>query len=149
MARADQPDRDTMCHRTGFAKSCYECVTQHGCRLWQHVTMEGDPNTPPGHAIAPVDRYDCVDALMDLYMKDMLRRQFQTTRTVDKLANEVKDANDQGMGSALLGINHEIRRQTQMLAGGAAAPKQLTNGHQNGPEGDHAQHEAGEQKHQG
>ena len=104
------PDKTTMCHRTGFTQTCHKCVTEHGCRLWKEVTLEGHPETA-----APVKHYDCADSLMDLYLKDMLRRQLQTTATVDKLSNEVKQANDSGMVNALLGINREIRRQTDLI----------------------------------
>ena len=116
------PDKTTMCHRTGFAKSCFECVTQHGCRLWKHVQLEGDPRLPVGAAQSAVDHWDCIDSLIDLYQRDMLRRQVQTTATVDKLSKEVREANDHGMANALLGINREIRRQNDMLT---ANPDQL------------------------
>lgn len=126
--RPEQPDKETMCHRTGFAKSCFECVTQHGCRLWKQVTLEGDPRLPPGAAQSAVTYWDCADSLSDLYLRDMLRRQLQTTATVDKLAKEVKDANDKGMVDALRGINAQVRQLEQhhaALTNGADAPKLL------------------------
>lgn len=98
------PDKTTKCHRTGFERTCFECVTAHGCRLWKRVTLEGHPENG-----APVDHYDCIDSLTDMYMKDMLRRQLQTTHTVDKLSDEVKQANASGMANALLGINQQMR----------------------------------------
>lgn len=103
------PDKITMCHRTGFTKSCFECVTQHGCRLWKHVSLEGDPRLPPGAAQSAVDHWDCADSLGDLYMRDMLRRQLQTTATVDELRKEVRQANDAGMAHALAGLNQSVR----------------------------------------
>lgn len=127
MHRPEQPDKETMCHRTGFTKSCFECVTQHGCRLWKHVVLEADPSTPPGHAVKPVDHWDCADSLADLYLKDMLRRQLATTATVDKLSNEVKQANDAGMTNALMGINREIRRQNNMMLEAPSAQKMIGN----------------------
>lgn len=114
MARPEQPDKETMCHRTGFTKSCFECVTQHGCRLWKHVTLEGDPTLPVGATQRAVDHWDCADSLADLYLRDMLRRQLQTTATVDKLSNEVKQANDAGMATALHGLNTQVRRMEQL-----------------------------------
>lgn len=133
MPTYQKPDKETMCHRTGFTKTCFECVTQHGCRLWKHVALEGDPCLPPGAAQSAVDHWDCADSLADLYLRDMLRRQLQTTATVDKLSKEVREANDGGMANALLGINREIRRQTDMLeqssvtALPASAPKLIEN----------------------
>ena len=98
------PDKTVMCHRTNFEKSCFSCVVEHGCRLWKHVTLEHDPTTGK----PAVDHYDCADSLIDLYMKDMLRRQVQTTGSIDNLRKEVRDANDGGMASALAGINAQL-----------------------------------------
>lgn len=110
MPRPELPDKDTMCHRTGFTKSCFECVTTHGCRLWKRVTLENDPdNCTPGQPVKPIDHYDCVDSLVDLYQKDMLRRQLQTTATVDKLAKDVREANAGAMGALLGGVNQQLR----------------------------------------
>lgn len=100
------PDKTTMCHRTGFTKTCFDCVTQHGCRLWKRVTLEGHPENAK-----PVDHYDCADSLIDLYLKDMLRRQLQTTATVDHLRKEVRESNDTSMVGALGRINAQINAQ--------------------------------------
>ncbi len=115
------PAKHIMCHRTGFTKPCRECVVEHGCRLWKRVTLEGHPETA-----APVDHWDCADSLVDLYLKDMLRRQLQTTHTVDKLSKEVREANDSGMANALIGINREIQRQSDLLEQ-APTPKLIEN----------------------
>ena len=129
-SRPEQPDKETMCHRTGFTKSCFECVTQHGCRLWKHVTLEGDPQLAPGATQSAVDHWDCADSLADLYLKDMLRRQLQTTATVDKLSKEVRENNAGAMGALLGGVNQELRRlgqhpQPPVLENGASQPKLL------------------------
>lgn len=113
------PDKTIKCHRTGFQETCFKCVTEHNCRLWKEVTLEHHPETgAPGVKI-----YDCVDSLQDLYMKDMLRRQVQTTATVDMLRKEVQQANDAGMANALMGINQQIR-----AIGGTLAPPALPSG---------------------
>lgn len=104
------PDKDTMCHRTGFTKTCRECVVDHGCRLWKRITLEGDPRLPVGAAQSAIDHYDCVDSLLDIYHRDQLRRQVQTTATVDSLRKEVREANDAGLTHGLLGINQQLRR---------------------------------------
>lgn len=127
------PDPKTRCHRTAFKRTCLECVTKHGCRLWKRVTLEGDPNTSPGHAIASVDHYDCVDSLQDLYLKDMLRRQVQTTATVDKLSKEVRENNAGAMGALLGGVNQQLRimqNETQQALAHAHgdAPKLIGSG---------------------
>lgn len=102
------PDEKTMCHRTGFTKTCFECVVTHKCRLWKRVTLT-DRHPETGAEISK-DTYDCVDSLQDLFWKDMLRRQLQTTATVDELRKEVRTSNDAGMANALLGINREVQR---------------------------------------
>ncbi len=114
------PDKTVMCHRTGFTKSCHECVTQHGCRLWKHVALEGDPRLPTGAAQAAIDHWDCADSLMDLYLRDMLRRQLQTTATVDKLSKTVADANDVQMTGAIARINRDLEERRAL----SSAPQQ-------------------------
>jgi len=112
------PDKTTKCHRTGFQETCFKCVTEHNCRLWKRVTLEHHPETgAPG-----VDHYDCVDSLQDLYLKDMLRRQVQTTATIDSLRREVQNANDAGMANALMGINQQIRALSNQAAAPALPP---------------------------
>ena len=60
-----------MCHRTGFTKSCFECVTQHGCQLWRGLHGK-NPNT--GELIT---EYNCQDALVlmgQLEIANMIQR---------------------------------------------------------------------------
>lgn len=105
------PQKGVKCHKT-FARpdgplECRTLVCDHGCRLWKRVTLiDRHPETG---AEVSVDSYDCLDSQQELYWKDMLRRQVQTTATVDKLSKEVKQANDAGMASALMGINGQLR----------------------------------------
>lgn len=119
------PDEKVMCHRAGFAMSCFDGVTKHKCRLWKHVSLEGDPRLPQGATQSAVDHWDCADSLQDLYLRDMLRRQLQTTATVDKVAAsvdkvgaEVKQGNDQDM---VLGMN-QLRAQLGLTGNGHALP---------------------------
>ena len=113
------PEKGVKCHRT-FARAegpldCRTMVCEHNCQLWKRVVLEGDPETPPGAAIRPVDHWGCVDSLVDLYMKDMLRRQLQTTATVDKLAKQVRETNDVAMVSTLYRLNDKIDAAMPML----------------------------------
>lgn len=106
------PDKTTRCHRTGFAKTCFECVTEHGCRMWKRVTLEHHPET----GAASVDHYDCMDSMADLYWKDMLRRQVQTTASVNGLTNEVHHANSSGMAHAMTGIRSILSQRHDVTA---------------------------------
>ena len=107
------PEKGIKCHRT-FARSegpldCRTLVCDHGCRLWKRVTLENDPNNcMPGQPVKPIDHYDCADSLVDLYLKDMLRRQLQTTATVDELRKEVHQGNDQQMVGAIARLNRQM-----------------------------------------
>lgn len=115
------PDTTTKCHRTNFQETCFKCVTEHKCRLWKQITLEHHPETgAPG-----VSHYDCVYSLQDLYMKDMLRRQVQTTATVDALRKEVQQANSTGMASALMGINSQLQSMANPPALPTAEPPKL------------------------
>lgn len=106
------PDKTTKCHRTGFEKTCFQCVTEHGCRLWKHITLEFDPQTGK----AAVDHYDCVDSLMDLYQKDMLRRQVQTTASVDAFRKESHAANDAHLVGAIGHLNRHMSEAITIAA---------------------------------
>jgi hypothetical protein len=125
MARPEQPDKDTMCHRTGFTKSCFECVTTHGCRLWKRVTLtERHPETG---ALFDKDVYDCLDSQKEVFWKDMLRRQLQTTATVDNLRQEVREAGDQTLVGTLARLNDKIDQAAEPTLLPGSSPKLLEN----------------------
>lgn len=126
------PEKGKACHKTfGRPEGPIECrtlVCDHGCDLWQNVSeiVGHDPET--GEAIGK-DKFACIEGkLMAMFWKDMLRRQLQTTATVDALRKEVRQANDSGMANALMGINREIKRQTDMLEGNAPSVPVIANG---------------------
>lgn len=100
------PDRTTMCHKTGFTKTCHECVTQYGCRLWKRIELECHPET--GAPLPPI--YDCLESANHLYAIDTLRRLVTVAASIDNLRKEVVQANDSGLASALMGINTQVRR---------------------------------------
>ncbi len=113
------PDKTSRCHRTGFTETCFKCVTEHGCKLWKRVTLlERNPET--GVEISK-DAYDCLDSQQELFWKDMLRRQLQTTATVDKVAATVEKANDQQMVGAIARLNRQMD-ETRQIANGSAQP---------------------------
>lgn len=103
------PDKTTGCHRTGFAKTCFECVTQHGCRLWKPLRVDADRAS--GKTF--VEHWDCVDAHAHTLGVNMLGRQDTTSASVDALRKEVAQANDAGMASTLAGLNAQIRRMDE------------------------------------
>jgi anti-anti-sigma regulatory factor len=100
------PAKEVMCHRTGFAKSCRECVVDHGCRLWKPLRLDVDKST--GKTF--IEHWDCVDAHAHTLAINLLGRQDTTTASVDNLRKEVQQANDVGLSSVLVGINSQVRR---------------------------------------
>lgn len=59
---------------------------------------------------AVVEVYGCIDGLMDTYMKNIIGRLDTVAANIDKLSKEVRDSNDAGLASSLMGINSQIRR---------------------------------------
>ena len=128
MSHPTLPAKGVACHKT-FGRNdgpidCRTLVCDHGCQLWQSVAEIVDRDPETGEPIAK-DKFACLEVLEGMFWKDMLRRQLQTTATVDKLSNTVKQANDQTMIGTLVRLNDKID-QTQALAS-VSAHKQLEN----------------------
>jgi hypothetical protein len=117
------PDKETKCHRTGFQMTCFTCVTEHNCRLWKRVELEFDPETGAKGLV----KYDCIDSLADLYSKDMLRRQVQTTAEVNAFRVEAKVANNQEMLGAFARINRQVNQALPSLSDEAEPQKLIGN----------------------
>lgn len=107
------PEKDVKCHRTfGLASGPLDCrtlVCEHGCRLWKRVTLIS--RHPETGAEIPTDSYDCLDSQQEVFWKDLLRRQEQTTATVDALRKEVREGNDQTLVGTLGRLNDKIDQQ--------------------------------------
>lgn len=103
---AMMPPSQKRCHKTGFQETCLKCVTEYGCDLWRPLRLESDRAS--GQAVTEV--YGCIDLLMDIYLKNVLGRLDTIAANVDKLSKEVRDSNDAGLASSLMGINSQIRR---------------------------------------
>lgn len=118
------PDKTTKCHRTGFQETCFKCVTEHGCKLWKRVSLVVDRHPETAEPISP-EHYDCMDSLAELFWKDMLRRQVQTTATVDNLRKEVREGNDQSMIGTLARLNQKIDAEYTKAVESSVPPKLL------------------------
>ena len=77
------PDKEIGCHRTGFQKSCRECVVDHNCRLWQHIVGK-DPQTD-----ATIDNWGCADEFTNKLLIENSQMSRQTGASVDKVATEI------------------------------------------------------------
>lgn len=71
-----------MCHETGFEKSCRDMVINARCRKWVQI-MGNNPNTGE-----PINRWDCVDALLPLLLIENSQMQRQTGAAVESFRNE-------------------------------------------------------------
>lgn len=82
------PNKDIGCHRTGFAKSCRDCVVEHNCQLWMQV-VGANPNTGE-----PINHFGCADAFMPILTIENSQMQRQTGAAVESFRNEVVTANE-------------------------------------------------------
>lgn len=78
------PDKETMCHRTGFEKSCRDMVCNSGCRLWTQV-QGAHPQT--GETIS---HYNCADAWLPVMLVENSQMSRQTGAAVESLRNEMR-----------------------------------------------------------
>lgn len=127
------PAKGIACHKT-FGRNdgpidCRTLVCDHGCQLWQRVSEIVDRDPETGDPIAK-DKFACLEVLEGMFWKDMLRRQLQTTATVDKLSKEVRESNAGAMGALLGGINQQLQHMTDTspaLSNGREPPKLIEN----------------------
>lgn len=106
------PEKDIGCHRTGFAKTCRECVVEHNCQLWKPLRIDADRVTGQLYT----EHWACIDVHAHTIGINMLGRQDTTSATVDKLAKTVAESNDQGMGGVLARINAQMQHEREVRA---------------------------------
>lgn len=100
------PEKETMCHRTGFTKSCFDCVVEHKCRLWTQI--QGlHPQT--GERI---DQWGCADAWMPLLMIENSQQQRQTGAAIESFRNEVVKGNKIQQRLEILRLKQDQERLT-------------------------------------
>lgn len=82
------PDKEVMCHHTGFKRSCHDMVVKCHCPLWLMIAG-ANPNTGE-----PINGYGCADMLMPLLMIENSQQQRQTGAAVERTRNEIVRAAD-------------------------------------------------------
>lgn len=87
------PPKEVGCHRTGFAKSCRECVIEHNCPLWMQV-MGTNPNTGE-----PMNHFGCADAFLPALMIENSQMQRQTGAAVESFRNEMVAINERALAA--------------------------------------------------
>ncbi len=81
------PDEKTLCHHTGFEKSCRDMVINGRCRKW--VQIQGvNPNTGE-----PVNKWDCADAWLPLLLIENAQQTRQSGAAIESFRNEVVGTN--------------------------------------------------------
>lgn len=105
------PEKGVMCHRTGFAKSCQECVVEHGCQLWVH--LKGIDKDSGG----PIDLYGCSDSFGPKIATQSAAQLTQmlemVAKGIDHLRLEVQGENIKPMLQGIQKLNgklEEVRR---------------------------------------
>ncbi len=83
------PPKDIGCHRTAFAKTCFECVTEHRCRLWTFLQGK-HPQTG-----ADVQQWGCADEFTPLLLIENAQMSRQTGAAVESFRNEVLKREDE------------------------------------------------------
>jgi len=81
------PDKDVMCHHTGFKISCLKGVTEHRCQKWMQV-MGANPQTGE-----EINRYGCADSFIPLLLIENSQMQRQTGAAVESFRNEMLKLN--------------------------------------------------------
>lgn len=97
------PSKDIGCHRTGFQKTCFECVTLHCCQLWQQI-IGADPNTGE-----QINRWGCSDVFANMLRIENAKEIRQAAASIDRFNNDMAI------------MNGVINVQNSIL-GGALAP---------------------------
>jgi len=81
------PDKTIGCHKTGFAKTCRECVVEHNCQLWIQIAGT-NPNTGE-----PMSTWGCSEALMPFLAIENSKEQRQTGAAIESFRNEMVKLN--------------------------------------------------------
>lgn len=77
------PDKDIGCHRTGFTKTCFDCVVTHRCQLWQQI-IGMDKNTGEH-----LNSWGCSDAFTNKLIVENTSETRQSTASTDRLNNDI------------------------------------------------------------
>lgn len=109
------PDKESMCHRTGFEKSCRELVSSGACKRWRIVEGE-HPQTK-----AVLRKWDCIDNHLLVLQLDQTKKLLEMGAAIESFRNEVVDANNHF--AAVFG--GAIRKRENDLALAASAPKAI------------------------
>lgn len=81
------PEKDVMCHMTGFTKSCFSCVTEHNCQKWMEVSGKHPQSDEVIH------KYGCADSFVPLLLIENSQMQRQTGAAVESFRNEMLELN--------------------------------------------------------
>ena len=84
----DLPDKEVMCHKTGFEKSCKSLVVDGVCNRWMQI-QGNNPNTGE-----PLNQSKCIDDWTPYLLMENSKMQRQTGAAVESLINNVDKQNN-------------------------------------------------------
>lgn len=79
----DLPNKEVMCHKTGFTQSCRYLVIEGKCNRWMQI-QGSDPNTGES-----VNQSRCVDDWIPMLLIENSQQQRQTGAAVESFRNEM------------------------------------------------------------
>lgn len=83
------PDKNVMCHHTGFTRSCFSIVCEHTCSKW--ASLRGlDPSTGK-----EVEMNACVDAMMPKLMLEQAAKIQAMSAAMESMRNEIVSRMDE------------------------------------------------------
>lgn len=94
------PDKDVMCHHTGFTKSCRSIVVE--CKCPKYVSVMG--TNPQG---GEVNHEGCVDSIVHLLLIENSQQQRQTGAAVESFRNEMVKANESSQRMLEQSVNNK------------------------------------------
>lgn len=102
------PDKNVMCHYTGFSKSCRSIVAEHTCPKFINI-LGTNPQTGDH-----VDRWGCADSVMHFLLLENSQQQRQTAAAVESFRNEMVELNK---ASLVLALQNRGPKEELLLPG--------------------------------
>jgi hypothetical protein len=113
------PDEKRCCHHTGFSKSCRKFVTSGACRRWVDLSFQ---NVKTGQV---AEHYGCIDDMNFPLNQLALKKQDETTASIDELRNESKQREETAMAvqARVLGSMLDVGQRLELAADQTEVPQ--------------------------
>jgi hypothetical protein len=116
------PEKDLLCHLTGFTKSCRHLVSEGACGRWRDLPVN-NPNTGTNEVL-----WDCIDNHAHILRHDLVRCINSNSASIESMRNESKKAHDEQVTMAAIAVHRstEAVRDLFLAAPPVASPMALT-----------------------